>query len=99
MGGNEMTKQQLKEKYQEWNREITALDTRKNEIFTILQQLNIEHGSGKSWCSISENMKDLINSGYDCYKVYSLIAEYSKIEGKIEALHDLAIKTKNFKID
>lgn len=94
-----MTKQQLKEKYLEWNREITSLDSRKNEIFKTIQQLNVEHGSGKSWCSILENMKDLLNNGYDCYTVYSLIAEYSKIEGKTEALHDLAIKTKNFKID
>lgn len=41
-----MTKAQLKEKYTEWNRGISALDNRKTKIFHELQGLCFEKGDG-----------------------------------------------------
>ena len=42
-----MTKAALKEKYTEWNIEISRLDERKNEIWHKLQDMCEEHGDGK----------------------------------------------------
>ena len=43
-----MTKKELKEKYTEWNKEISALEDRKNEIWRELQEMNAEKGDRKS---------------------------------------------------
>lgn len=55
-----MTKVQLKEKYTEWNKEISALDDRKTKIFHELQELCFEKGDGNRWCSIEKLAEELI---------------------------------------
>lgn len=97
-----MTKQQLKEKYTEWNIEIGKLEERKTFIFHELQRLNFEHGDKNKWCSLQSNLESLIkncdNKGIT-YKAFELVSESYKIEGQQEALYNLAIKTNNFKIN
>ena len=50
----DMTKAQLKEKYLEWNREITKKRLRQDEIFKELQRMNKRYGSGTAYCSIAD---------------------------------------------
>lgn len=92
-----MTKRQLKEKYTEWNKEITELDTRKTEIFRELQELCVERGDGKRWCGIEKLVEELTKTG-NIYKAMNLVSEYYQIEGQQDALRKLAIATNNFEI-
>lgn len=92
-----MTKKQLKEKYTEWNKEITKAGERQTEIFRELQELCAEKGDGKRWCSIEKLVEELAKTG-NIYKAMNLVSEYYKIEGQNEALRDLAIATNNFGI-
>lgn len=92
-----MTKKQLKEKYTEWNKEITKAGERQTEIFRELQELCAEKGDGKRWCSIEKLVEELTKTG-NIYKAMNLVSEYYKIEGQNEALRDLAIATNNFGI-
>lgn len=92
-----MTKVQLKEKYTEWNRGISALDDRKTKIFHELQELCFEKGDGNRWCGIERLAEELIKRG-QTYKTMQLVSEYYEICGKEEALRDFAIATNNFEI-
>lgn len=92
-----MTKKQLKEKYTEWNKDITKAGKRKTEIFHELQELCAEKGDGKRWCSIEKLVEELAKTG-NIYKAMDLASEYYKIEGQNEALRDLAIATNNFEV-
>lgn len=92
-----MTKAQLKEKYTEWNKTITALDKRKTQIFHELQELCFEKGDGHKWCGIEKLTEELIKKG-QTYKAMQLVSEYYEICGKEEALKDFAIATNNFEI-
>lgn len=93
-----MTKAQLREAYVEWNKAITIeLHDRCSEIFKQLQELNAEYGDGHRWCSITENVKHLIGTTKEM-KAFDLMKEYNEINGKWEALVDLAVATKNFEI-
>jgi hypothetical protein len=92
-----MTKKQLKEKYTAWNKEISALDSRKIEVFYELQELCFEKGDGRGHCSIEKLAEELVKTG-NTYKAMPLVAEYHIISGKQEALRDLAIATNNFEI-
>ncbi|MDO4292192.1 MAG: hypothetical protein Q4C65_03070 [Eubacteriales bacterium] len=92
-----MTKKQLKEKYTEWNKEISKLDTRKTKIFHELQELCAERGDGKRWCSIEKLVEELTKTG-NIYKAMNLVSEYYQIEGQNTALRNLAIATNNFDI-
>lgn len=92
-----MTKAQLKEKYTEWNKKITALEERKAQIFHKLQELCFEKGDGHKWCGIEKLAEELIKRG-QIYNTMQLVSEYYEICGKEEALRDLAIATKNFEI-
>lgn len=96
-----MTKLQLKEKYLEWNREITKLDERKDIIFKEMQELNYTDGDGNRWCSMQTNFEGIVKFSKEKYtiqKAFELIQERSFIEGQKEALKTLALKTENFKI-
>jgi hypothetical protein len=96
-----MTKQQLKEKYLEWNREIGKLDTRKDVIFREMQELNAQYGDGKRWCSIQTNYEGIVKNTKDnliLQKCFNLISERSFIEGEHSALMKLALATNNFQI-
>lgn len=92
-----MTKAQLKEKYTEWNKKITALSERKMQIFHELQELCFEKGDGNKWCGIEKLTEELIKRG-QTYKTMQLVSEYYEICGKEEALKDFAIATNNFDI-
>lgn len=92
-----MTKKQLKEKYTEWNKDITKAGKRKTEIFHELQELCAVKGDGKRWCSIEKLVEELAKTG-NIYKAMALVSEYYKIEGKDEALRDFAIATNNFDV-
>lgn len=92
-----MTKAQLKEKYTEWNKEISALDARKTEIFHKLQDLCFEKGDGNKWCGIERLVEELSKAGH-IYEAMNLVSEYYEICGKHEALKDFAIATNNFEI-
>lgn len=92
-----MTKAQLKEKYTEWNKKITALGERKMQIFHELQELCFEKGDGNKWCGIEKLTEELIKRG-QTYKTMQLVSEYYEICGKEEALKDFAIATNNFDI-
>ena len=92
-----MTKAQLKEKYTEWNKEISKLEERKTEIFHELQDLCKEKGDGHRWCCLEKLVEELAKTG-NTYRALALFAEYNEICGKHEALKDLAIATNNFEI-
>lgn len=92
-----MTKVQLKEKYTEWNKNISALDDRKTKIFHELQELCFEKGDGNKWCGIEKLAEELIKRG-QTIKTMQLLSEYYIICGKEEALRELAIATNNFEI-
>ena len=92
-----MTKTQLKEKYTEWNKSISKLSERKDEVFHKLQDFCEEKGDGKRWCGIEILTEKLIANG-EVYKTMQLVSEYYEIQGKQEALKEFAIATKNFDI-
>lgn len=92
-----MTKKQLKEKYTEWNKEITKLSDRQTELFRKLQDLCAERGDGNRWCGIEKLVEELAKTG-NIYKAMNLANEYYRIEGQKEALRNLAIATNNFEI-
>lgn len=92
-----MTKKELKEKYTEWNKEISALEDRKNEIWRELQEMNAEKGDGHKWCCMEKMIEGLTKAGL-VYKTMNLVSEYYMIEGQQEALRNLAIATRNFEI-
>jgi hypothetical protein len=92
-----MTKKELKEKYTEWNKEISALEDRKNEIWRELQEMNAEKGDGHKWCCMEKLIEGLTKAGL-VYKTMNLVSEYYMIEGQQEALRNLAIATRNFEI-
>ena len=92
-----MTKKALKEKYTEWNKEISALENRKNELWRKLQDMNAEKGDGHKWCCMEKLVEGLAKAGL-IYQAMNLASEYYKIEGQHEALKNLAIATNNFEI-
>lgn len=92
-----MTKKQLKEKYIEWNKNITKANERQTKIFHELQELCVIKGDGKRWCNIEKLVEELTKTG-NIYKAMALISEYYRIDGKNEALRDFAIATNNFEI-
>lgn len=92
-----MTKKALKEKYTEWNKEISALEERKSEIWHELQNMNAEKGDGHKWCCMEKLIEGLTKAGM-VYQTMNLVSEYYKIEGQQEALKNLAITTNNFEI-
>lgn len=87
----------MKEKYTEWNKEISALEDRKNEIWRELQEMNAEKGDGHKWCCMEKLIEGLTKAGM-VYKTMNLVSEYYMIEGQQEALRNLAIATRNFEI-
>jgi len=92
-----MTKKALKEKYTEWNKEISALENRKNELWRKLQDMNAEKGDGHKWCCMEKLIEGLTKAGL-VYATMNIVSEYYKIEGQQEALRNLAIATNNFEI-
>lgn len=92
-----MTKAQLKEKYMEWNKDISALDGRQTEIFNTLQNMCAEKGDGHKWCVFEKLIEELAKRGL-VYQVMPIISEYFEINGKKEALIALAQATNNFDI-
>lgn len=92
-----MTKTELKEKYTEWNKSITKLTERKNEIFHELEDLCEEKAYVHHWCSINFLVKKLIANG-KANITMQLVSEYYEIRGKQEALREFAVATKNFDI-
>lgn len=92
-----MTKKELKEKYTEWNKEISALEDRKEEIWRELQEMNKEKGDGHKWCCLEKLIEGLTKAGL-VYKTMNPVSEYYMIEGQQEALRNLAIATRNFEI-
>ncbi len=89
-----MTKKALKEKYTEWNKGISALDTRQGEIWKELQEMSAEQG-GKRWCCMEKLIEELTKAGA-VYKAMNKVSEYYRIEGQKEALRNLAMATNNF---
>ena len=92
-----MTKKELKEKYTEWNKEISALEERKTDIFHKLQNMNAEKGDGHKWCCIEALVEGLTKAGF-VYAAMGIVSEYYEIVGEQEALKKLAIATNNFEI-
>lgn len=92
-----MTKAQIKEKYIEWNKEITKLADERDNIFKELQKLNVEHGDGTQSCSIDLLVIKLSHSGW-AFKALQLYTRYCNIEGQKEALRKLALATDNMRI-
>ena len=92
-----MTKKELKEKYTEWNKKISALEDRKKEIWSELQDMNEEKGDGHKWCCMEKLIEGLTKAGL-VYAAMNIVSEYYKIEGQQEALRNLAIATNNFEI-
>lgn len=92
-----MTKKELKEKYTEWNKEISALEERKTKIWHELQDMNAEKGDGHKWCCMEKLVEGLTKAGL-VYQAMNIASEYYKIEGQQEALRKLAIATNNFEI-
>ena len=92
-----MTKKALKEKYTEWNKEISALDARQSEIWEELQEMSATRGDGNRWCCMEKLVESLTKAGL-VYQVMQKVSEYYKIEGQKEALKNLAIATNNFEI-
>lgn len=96
-----MTKAQLKEKYLEWNREITKKRLRQDEIFKELQRMNKRYGSGTAYCSIADNVREITKnckSALIIYDAFELYEEYVNIAGQKDALSDFLVLTKNFDI-
>ena len=92
-----MTKKALKEKYTEWNKEISALDARQSEIWKELQEMSVTRGDGQRWCCMEKLVESLTKAGL-VYQAMQRVSEYYKIEGQKEALKNLAIATNNFEI-
>lgn len=92
-----MAKKALKEKYMEWNKEITALDKRQGEIWEELKEMNATRGDGNGWCCMEKIVEGLTKAGL-IYQAMGKVSEYYQIEGQKEALKNLAIATNNFKI-
>lgn len=92
-----MTKQQLKEKYTQWNiNNGSKAMKRNNEIFHQMQELNHKNNN-PVWCSMDDLLKDLMKTN-DCNIALKLYAEYHSNEGKQESLTELALATNNFEI-
>lgn len=89
-----MTKKQLKEQYIEWNKEITAMESDKSRYIQNLKDLCLASGICPT-CSITENVKLLATTEH-AYTALHIFSCYSEIDGKQEALRELAIRTKNF---
>lgn len=92
-----MTKERLREKYLEWNREIGGLGDRKTEIIKELQEMCVAEGDGICWCGL-EKLTKAVTDGANNYTALHLYAEYHEICGREEALRDLALATNNFEI-
>ncbi len=92
-----MTKKALKEAYKEWNREITKLDSRKDEIFETLKDMCEKDGDGNRWCCIQMLVEKLTKTG-NGFKAMQLMGEYYEIEGQHKALMNFAKATNNFEI-
>lgn len=92
-----MTKAQIKEKYIEWNKEITKLEGQQEYIFNKLKELNVEHGDGTESCSIDMLVIKLSKSGW-AFNALQLYTRYCNIEGQKEALRKLALATDNMRI-
>ena len=94
-----MTKQTLRDKYIEWNQNITKKERRQEEIFKTLQNMNVRYGDGVRYTSIETNAIMIIaNDTTYAYRVLNLINEYNEICGMKTALKDLALATNNFEI-
>lgn len=94
-----MTKQTLRSKYIEWNKNITKKEKRQEEIFKTLQDMNVRYGDGVRYMSIDTNAIMIIaNDITYAYRVLNLINEYNEICGMKIALKDLALSTNNFEI-
>jgi hypothetical protein len=93
-----MTKQQLKEKYIQWNIEISNTRERNTEIFHEMQQIARDNNL-VVYCSMEMLLGELIQHNIKVDRVLQLYALYYRNEGKQQALHDLAIATDNFKIN
>lgn len=92
-----MTKQQLKEKYNQWNVEMGNNSTEANKIiFNKMQELAKENEI-PAYCSMDYLLKLLIPTK-DCNKAIELYGKYNENIGKQKALKELAISTENFKI-
>lgn len=92
-----MTKQQLKEKYSEWNvKNGYECRKRNKEIFETLKELSQECGLSM-WCSMNALLEQLLNTKHKDVAL-KLHQEYYINEGRQQALHDLALATKNFEI-
>ena len=72
---------------------------RQEEIFKILQDMNVKYGDGVRYMSIDTNAIMIIaNNITYAYRVLNLINEYNEICGMKTALEDLALATNNFEI-
>ena len=95
-----MTKKQLQDKYNEWNKSISKeWWERRDEIFHELQELSATKGDGHRWCSMEALVASLKDEIVQSHRASWLLQEYYKIEGKMDALRDLAKATENFKIN
>lgn len=92
-----MTKMQLRQTYDEWNKEITKLNERKAKFFCELQELCGEINGGKP-NNIEMAVIYLLSASVNIYTIMDLISEYYRIEGQQEALKKLALATDNFAI-
>lgn len=98
-----MTKAKLKEQYDNWNQ---ANGWRKQEentqIFKSMQELNKNYGTGTMWCSINQNLRDIITKEGQRADVINrameLYAKYHENNGRWESLKELALATNNFEI-
>ena len=94
-----MTKAQLKEKYLEWNKKIGKAYF-EDKTLNALQDLCVEYGDGKRWCSYRRCLEEIIKGGnaMAISRAFGLYETNNKNEAQMDAMKDLAIATKNFEI-
>lgn len=93
-----MTKAQLRQKYLEWNHDLTESHfDKQDKYFKELQELNAEYGDGHKWCNAAQNLKGLIGTEKE-WKAFDLYDRYQQTDGAWEAFTNFALATENFKI-
>ena len=66
---------------------ISEINEKMYEIFKEFQDLNAQYGSGKRWCSLDENYRDLMKADFDYTYLY---VDYLKLEAQKNIIQEFA---------
>ena len=80
-----MTKKE-REVLQKYFNRIREFQTKGNETFNKLMELNGAEGTGHRWCCASENLRDLLSVGTWCGTCkFGILEKFIRITGKFRS--------------